>query len=485
MLDHRSLIGSILDSRYLLISVIGRGGTAVVFNAYDRKLGVTVAIKLLNESLVPSSERPSLRKQFAEEARVLSKLSHPGIVAFKGANLRHDPMYFVMEYADGITLKDHILRKRTLTQKEIIDLSCQILSALEHVHDAGVVHCDIKPHNVILMRNGRIKLTDFGIARTAGKMPDLPRDKAVGTVYYVSSEQAEGKILDHRSDLYSLGIMIYEMATGVLPFSGDDLDRVAEMHAVAPPRRPRTINPDVSKGLEQIILKAIAKKPYMRFSDAREMISYLELLRKNPRSVFRLQNRTTETAAVEGGRHRTRSAYAVLIGTLAAFVLVSAISVPIIYNVILKGTLGDSVSLTVPDLRGTDSETAVKRIDDRYYDVDIVCIYGLDVAPGTVVAQSPSPNSTVSIDPFKEQCEIILSVSAAPCELTMIDVISLSPEEASAALRREGYSVTFQQKYSDTVTKGLCCGTFPAAGEKIAGGSEIILYVSLGYENKS
>lgn len=297
MLDYRSMIGSILDGRYLLISIIGKGGTAVVFNAFDRQAETTVAIKLLNESLIPAEERPAARKQFANEVRALSLLSHPNIVGFRGANLKKRPMYFVMEYADGITLKEHLKRKKIIPQKELIDIACQILSALDHMHGKGIVHCDIKPHNIIILPNKKIKITDFGISQISRRSPELPSDKAIGTVYYVSPEQAQGKVLDHRSDIYSLGIMLYEMSAGQLPFYSDDLDKVAEMQAVAPPRRPRTINPDISKGLEQIILKAIAKKTHLRFRNAKDMAMYLEILRKNPRSVFRLQERNPRDIA--------------------------------------------------------------------------------------------------------------------------------------------------------------------------------------------
>lgn len=298
MTDYRSMIGTILDGRYLLISIIGKGGTSVVFNAFDRHAGITVAIKLLNEEVVPQSERATLRKQFANEIRALSLLSHPNIVSLKGSNLKKKPMYFVMEYADGYTLKEYLRRRKVIPQKELIDIAVQILSALNHMKEKGVVHCDVKPQNIIILPNKKIKFTDFGISRIGGKMPDLPPDKAVGSVHYVSPEQAKGNALDHRSDIYSFGIMLYEMATGQLPFNAEDPDLVAEMQAAAPPRRPRMINPDVSKGMEQIILKAIAKKPHLRFKDARDMAMYLEILRKNPRSVFRLQERAPDGSAV-------------------------------------------------------------------------------------------------------------------------------------------------------------------------------------------
>ena len=479
MLNTQSMIGTIFDGRYLLISVVGKGGSSVVFNAYDRKMGCTVAIKMLDLSLAHPAERNAIKKQFIDEVRAHSSVSHPAIAGFRGANLKSDPMYFAMEFADGLTLKEYIKRKKILTQREIIDISCQTLSALSHLHSKNIVHCDIKPHNIIILQSGKIKLIDLGISRVEGRPSPLPPDKAVGTVYYVSPEQATGKDLDRRSDIYSLGIMLYEMATGGLPFMSDNLDRVAEMHVSAPPTRPRSIVPSVSKGLEQIILKAIAKKPHMRFKSAEEMREYLEILRRNPRSVFRLQSR--------GNEKKQRSSYdklfSVTVGVCAALILSFALAFPFIYNTVLKGTFGDTVSLTAPDFRGIRLDTAVKQLDERYYDVDVFYVYGTGIIGGTIIAQSPAPNTKVEIDPFNEQCKITFNVSADPAALKMIDVISLPPAEAAEALRREGYTVTVQQKYSDTVTKGLCCGTFPEAGAPAEGGSEVILYVSLGYEN--
>ena len=485
MHDYRSMIGTIIGGRYLLISIIGQGGMAVVFNAFDRHTGNTVAVKMLNENSGDNDlgDLAARRKQFADEIAVHSRLSHPGIVGFVEARLDSVPMYFVMEYIDGITLKEYIKRKRILPAREMLDISCQLLSALAHIHSKNIVHCDIKPHNIILMRNGKIKLTDFGIARIEGKLPDLPPNKAVGTVYYVSPEQAEGKVLDHRSDLYSLGIMMYEMSTGQLPFNGSDLDRVAEMQSSAPPTRPRHINSKISKGLEQIILKAIAKKPYMRFNSADEMRRYLEILKRNPSSVFRLQSKGADgDSRRRSGRYHLNSAHSMLIGICAAFIIVAAIAVPIIHNRILKGTNGDSIVLSVPDVIGSKYTNAVNSVDDRYYDVDIIYVYNSKSEPGIVVSQSPAPHERVEINPFEEQCTITISVSAEVRELTVIEVISLSPEEASNALRREGYTVNFMTVYSDTVPKGLVCGTLPAAGEKALGGSTVTIYVSMGAE---
>ena len=481
MSDFKDMIGTTLGGRYLLLKNIGEGGMAVVFAAYDRVSGETVAIKLLNENAAGQDQSLSdLKKQFADEARIHSMVSHPAIAGFRQARLDSSPLYFVMEYVDGVTLIDYMRRNRGLTEAELLDFSCRILSALSHIHAKGIVHCDIKPQNVIVTPSGKVKLTDFGIARMAGKSPDLPKDKAVGTVYYVSPEQAEGKALDHRSDIYSLGIMMYQMASGRLPFTGKDLDRVAQMQASAPPPRPRQIDPTISKGLEQIILKAIAKKPYMRFDSADEMRRYLEILKKNPYAVFRLQTKQS----LGYGRYQPRSVLSVLAGSLAAFILVAAIAIPTMYSSIFRGADGKAASMRVPDLRGYTCSDAEEQLDGRYYDVDIIYTYNSGRIPGIVVDQSPASGTRVSIEP-DEQYTVTLTVSAEVRQLTMIDVTSMTPAEAELALNREGYSVIFENSYSDTVTEGRVSATLPACGSPATAGSTVTVYISRGADIKT
>lgn len=460
---------------------IGVGGMAVVFAAYDRASGETVAIKLLDENADEKDQSLSdLKKQFADEARIHSLVSHPSIAQFKRACLDSSPMYFVMEYVDGITLKEYIQRNRGLTFDEVINISCRLLSALSHIHSKNIVHCDIKPQNVLITHNGNVKLTDFGIARMAGKHPDLPKDKAVGTVYYVSPEQAEGKPLDHRSDLYSLGVMLYQMTTGRLPFFSKDLDKVAQMHSSAPPPRPRQISPSVSKGLEQIILKALSKKPYLRFNSAAEMRRYLEMLKRNPNAIFRLQ---TNSGAHGYGKYHPRSAFSVLAGAVAAFVIVAAIAVPAIYSSVFRGADGKAARLSVPDLWGYSYDDAVGQLDSRYYDVDVIYSYNSGRIPGLVIDQSPSAGTRIEVE-SGDLYKMTLTVSSEPRTLKMIDVTSMMPTEAEAALTREGYSVVFESKHSDTVSNGRVCGTSPAYGSYAEGGSTVTVYISSGADIK-
>jgi serine/threonine-protein kinase len=381
---------------------------AIVFSAYDRANGETVAIKLLNEKLCDGSQSFSdLKKQFADEARVHSLLSHPSIAAFKRACLDSSPMYFVMEYVDGITLKEYMRRNRGLTWDETINFSCRLLSALSHIHSKNIVHCDIKPQNILVRHDGSIKLVDFGIARMAGKLPELPKNKAVGTVQYVSPEQAEGKPLDHRSDVYSMGIMLYEMAVDRLPFNHRDPDRVAQMHSSAPPIRPRQIDSSIPKGLEQVILKAISKKPYMRFDSADEMRKYLELLKRNPNAVFRLQSKQSSNF----GKYQPSSAKAIIAGVLAAFILVSSVAIPLMNAGIFRGADGKAAKMSVPDLWGYKYDDALRYLDEKYYDVDVIYSYNTGRRPGVVIDQYPSPGTRISVE-SGEQYTVTVTVSS-------------------------------------------------------------------------
>jgi serine/threonine-protein kinase len=475
------MIGSVLGGRYTLIGIVGIGGMAVVFSAHDKKTGDTVALKMLREDLGEDSTLLNFRSQFSNEARALSELNHSGVVKLYDSHLEKAPYYFVMEYVESITLKEYLSKKKILPMHEVIDFSIQILSALSHIHSKGIVHCDIKPHNILLMRNGRIKITDFGIARMPGVVPDLPPDQAIGTVYYVSPEQAEGKVLDHRSDLYSLGIMMYQMASGKLPFGSSDIDKVAKMQASAPPKRPRAINPDISKGLEQIILKALAKKPYMRFENANDMKAYLDILRKNPNAVFRLQERAPDQNQSDGApiKYHSHNAYATLIGIVVAFALSISVAVPYINNSILSVN-GDTVRLVVPDLRGKTLSDAAKKLNENLYDVEIIYDYSSTKAAGRIISQSPLQGTSIYIDPETEQCTVTITVSAKGESFSMIDVTSLSPDVAEAKLRASGFAVHRESIHCDTVGSGLVCSTSPATGEKVSPGSEIVIYVSLG-----
>ena len=278
-------IGQTLEDRYTIVNVIGQGGMSTVYGAYDRVSGRSVAIKILNKRL---EQNPEQIKLFVNESTALSLLSHPNIVMVYNTAITSSIKYFVMEYVEGITLKSHIEHRGALPEREILYYASQILSALDYIHSKSIIHCDIKPQNIILLQNGSIKVADFGIARL-NSMIDGANEKsdvAVGTVYYVSPEQAQGKRPGKESDLYSLGVMLYELITGSLPFYHENATEVAKMQISKEPVPPSAYRHDMSVGLEQIILRAMEKDVSRRYSSASEMLVDINALRQNSKTVF-------------------------------------------------------------------------------------------------------------------------------------------------------------------------------------------------------
>lgn len=278
-------LGQTLEGRYTIVNIIGVGGMATVYGAYDRVSGRSVAIKILNKKL---EQNPEQIKLFINESTALSLLSHPNIVMVYNTAITNSIKYFVMEYVEGITLKSHIEQRGALPEREILYYSSQILSALDYIHSKSIIHCDIKPQNIILLQNGNIKVADFGISRVSSILDsDLEKsDTAIGTVYYISPEQAQGKLPRKESDIYSLGVMLYELATGTLPFNHENPTEVAKMQISKEPVPPSAYRTDLSVGLEQVILRAMEKDPSKRYSSAAEMLFDINALRRNSKTVF-------------------------------------------------------------------------------------------------------------------------------------------------------------------------------------------------------
>ena len=278
-------VGSVLDERYRLDEIIGYGGMAVVYKATDLRLNnQVVAIKMLKED---SACDEIVVKRFKNECRAESMLKHKNIVSVYEVNVKGNLKYMVMEYVQGITLKNYLIEKKSpLDLNELLGYTLQVLRALHVAHQEGIIHRDIKPQNVMLLGDGKIKVMDFGIAKLPNTETVTVTDKAVGTVYYMSPEQASGKPLDPRSDIYSLGAMMYELATGEMPFVGDTPVAILMKHVHDPLVPPRVVNSKIPVGLEQIIMCAMSKKPHARFDDVVEMISYIKELENNPKVKF-------------------------------------------------------------------------------------------------------------------------------------------------------------------------------------------------------
>lgn len=282
---YEQLEGELLDGRYRLEKLIGIGGMAIVYKATDTYVNDnTVAIKMLKDDVACDKV---MLKRFKNESRVETMLKHPNIVAMYEFSTSGEKKYMVMEYVSGITLKAYLKAKKgPLSFDELISYTLQTLRALKTAHDGGIIHRDIKPQNVMVLRNGQIKVMDFGIAKLPNAETVTMTDKAIGTVYYMSPEQASAKPIDCRSDIYSLGAMLYELATGKLPFDGESPVSIAIKQINEEPIPPREILPDIPVGLEQIILCAMSKKPSDRFQSADSMLEYVKALQKNKKIKF-------------------------------------------------------------------------------------------------------------------------------------------------------------------------------------------------------
>ena len=275
-------LGRLLDNRYEILEVIGTGGMAVVYKALDHRLNRLVAVKILKDEF---SRNQEFRRRFHAESQAVAMLSHPNIVSVYDVSRSGDVDYIVMELIEGITLKQYLEKKGCLNWRETLHFAMQIAKALEHAHSRGIVHRDIKPHNIMILKDGSIKVADFGIARIASAQSTLTRE-ALGSVHYISPEQAKGAWVDDRSDLYSLGVVMYEMLTGRTPYDGETPVSVAIQHINGGAPLPSTLVTGIPRGLEQITMHAMASNADERYSSATEMLRDMEEFRKNPSLTF-------------------------------------------------------------------------------------------------------------------------------------------------------------------------------------------------------
>lgn len=276
-------IGKTLNDRYILTEIVGMGGMAVVYKAFDKVVNRVVAVKILKEEFMSDAQ---FRRRFANESKAITMLSQNNIVDVYDVCLEGDLMYIVMEYIDGITLKEYIDKVKVLDWHEAAFYIKQILKAMSHAHERGIVHRDLKPHNIMLLRDGTLKVTDFGIAKLSKFDTQTITDKAIGSVHYISPEQASGDRTDEKTDIYSVGVMLYEMLTGTLPFIADTAVSVALMQVQAQPKLPREINENIPEGIEEITIKAMMKDPSLRYSNAISMFNDIVALEQNDELTF-------------------------------------------------------------------------------------------------------------------------------------------------------------------------------------------------------
>lgn len=487
----------ILDSRYEIIKEIGVGGMAKVYKAKDKLLGRYVAIKILKDQYAEDEE---FSKKFNNEAQSAARLSHINIVNVYdiGKDMLNGKLiqYIVMEYVEGETLKDLIDRERVLENHDIIDYSTQIAQALKSAHDSGIVHRDIKPQNILIDKYGLCKVTDFGIARVSSNATITYTSSILGTVHYISPEQAKGKIVDLKSDLYSLGAVMYEMATGKVPFDADNSVGIAVMHIQDDPIPPREINPNLSKHLNYIIMKLLKKDPTERFQNATELIEALddESLVKGESSFedtaripivvpkkeiykepIEEEKEAVYVSAGEGKVHKEKKKKPIKIRPLAilAFILVAA--------VYFFSSRNKSDEIEVPTVVNLTEEQAVSQLEKRGFRANISRYAESDeYEKGKVMSQDPEASTR------SKKGTIVNLVISSGREVVVPVLKNMNLSQAEETLKDLGLKIgTTSTDYSNTVEKDLVIRQEPTAGSSVQSGSEVNLVISVGKEDST
>ncbi len=492
-------IGKRLDGRYEIHELIGQGGMAYVYRAYDRIENRWVAIKILREEL---SDNSDFLRRFRNESKAIAVLSHPNIVKVYDVSFGDRIQYIVMEYVDGITLKQYIEQQGEIKWREALYFTVQILQALQHAHERGIIHRDIKPQNIMLLEDGSIKVMDFGIARFTQAETQTMTDKAIGSVHYIAPEQARGGHINDKADIYSVGVMLYEMLTGQLPFVADNAVSVAIMQMQAEPTPPTRINPSIPKGLEEITMHAMEKNPAQRFPSAADMLEDIERFRRNPEMVFNYGDqvdhayaRGTSIYDTAGSRQQdyndnyeyeeeyVRSkngakASMVVTGIVAAVVVVGLVVGGIfLWNYFRNNTDTSSDEVIVPTFTGMIYETEIKD-NAEYADFEFEIVEGNQPSQpaGVVLNQNPQAGMTV-----KRGKTITLTVNGGTLEQIVVeDVTGDSQQDAYDTLEALGLSPRIQAVADDETAVGYVVRTDPAAGSTVASGSSITIFVSSG-----
>ena len=494
-----NMIGKMLDNRYELLEVIGSGGMAVVYKAKCHRLNRLVAVKVLKSDL---AEDADFRRRFRDESQAVAMLSHPNIVSVYDVS-RGETEYIVMELIDGITLKQYMERRGRLNWRESLHFITQIMKGLSHAHSRGIVHRDIKPQNIMVLRDGSVKVTDFGIACLSNSANTMTQE-ALGSVHYISPEQAKGNRPDARSDIYSAGVVLYEMLTGRLPFEGDSAVSVAIQHLSSVPLSPREIDPDVPEALEKICMKAMASDIDRRYPTADAMLADLEEFRKNPDvdldfSIEDLRRPDTDeptqyipaVQAVTPKREEPQEDEPVdekktqKMLLLAGGIALAAVIVFALWNVIMGSFRKEPVQteFTVPNLLGMTIEEA--EADERVKGIFTITEMGSrassEYAEGQIVEQTPAADNVV-----RSNREIQVFVSTGEKTEPMPSVTGLEWRNAKIILDDLGLDLQYNWKdeYSDSITSGCVIRTEPAKGEMLRQGDVLLLYRSKGPEPK-
>ncbi|MCD8367718.1 MAG: Stk1 family PASTA domain-containing Ser/Thr kinase [Clostridiales bacterium] len=519
-------IGKMLDDRYEILDVLGVGGMAVVYKAKCHRLNRLVAVKILKPELAEDEE---IRSRFHDESQAVAMLSHPNIVSVYDVNQTEGTEYIVMELIEGITLKQYMKKRGTaLNWREALHFSTQIFQALKHAHSRGIVHRDIKPQNIMVLRDGSVKVADFGIARISDSQRTMTSE-TLGSVHYISPEQAKGGDIDGRSDLYSAGVVLYEMLTGRLPYEGDSAISVALQHINSIPLSPRELVEDIPVGIEQITMKCMAPNRDLRYNDADEVLADLEAFRKNPDIVFPYENpwipgdgditmlhmpvvaadgAVTEGAAAEAPESagaeplpegeaddeededddpaRTKR-LAIILGTVAVILLVIALLFFLVWRNLLSGMMGTTETYEVPSLVGmTQLEAEEYLLENEDYNghftitVSEETVYDANYEIGQIVSQTPV-GGTTSKSEVTEITVILCAEEEEEETMVMPNIVGENYKEWAEKLEDEyNVIVKYDARNSDDYEEDCIISTDPVAGETLTAGQSVMLYYSKG-----
>ena len=521
------LIGRLLDNRYEILEVIGSGGMSVVYKARCHRLNRLVAVKVLKDDFFQDEE---FRRRFHAESQAVAMLSHPNIVSVYDVATSDDADYIVMELIDGITLKQYMEKKGVLNWKETLHFAIQIGKALEHAHSRGIVHRDIKPHNVMVLKNGSVKVTDFGIARVMSKSNSLTKE-ALGSVHYISPEQAKGGHVDNRSDLYSLGIVMYEMMAGRPPYDGESPVAVAIQHINGKAQNPSALNPNIPGGLEQIIMRAMEKDPAKRYPTAGAMLYDMDEFRKNPTILFDYNNQETDIDAATKLSDRAREQKETMplpkttadrvagrqepvnrtpqqaprqqprprrrreeiieeapersskVATVAIVACVVLALIAIVVCIVAISNNAQNNMIEVPNLLGKTEEEAA-----AYPDVSIKIMEyreSKEYPAGQIMRQNPSAGSQIA----KGGVITVVVSKGTEAKTAIMADLSKTTKKEDAINYLNGLSMNLQivpkNESSATVEEGYVTRTEPAKNETITEGQIVYLYVSTGPDIKN
>lgn len=482
-------IGKILDDRYEIIELIGSGGMANVYKALCHRLNRYDAVKIMRDETAANTE---LRRRFRAESQAVAMLSHPNIVSVYDVSHSDDVEYIVMELIDGITLKQYLQKKSVLDSSEVLDFTIQTAKALEHAHSKGIIHRDIKPQNIMLLKDGMIKVADFGIASLENTIEEN-NGETVGSVHYIAPEQARGEAPDARSDIYSLGIVMYEMLTGKLPYVGNSDVEVAVKHMNTDPVTPRDIVPSIPEELERICLKAMNSNIDERYQSASEMLADLEEYKSQSLAAHVLED--SEAVLIDSeepprrrAKRSRRSKKIALSSGILAVLLFIIIGFVFLNGYFLKDLFSDPVKVKVDNFVGRYYEDVINDKDyKKIYDFKVTFKVDLEHEYGIILSQDPESgrSKTVSDKGSKIVVELVCAAETVDDQKRLLKVpyiVNHEREEAISMVQDAGFTYSLEQAPSDSITKGYVISTDPVAGAAADEGSEIKIIISTGPE---